>query len=101
MSKSRGNAVDPWDVVKRHGVDATRLYLVSTSQVWLPKRFDDAAIGKITGGFLNTLKNVYGGIFALYANFGWSPSDADPAPAERPALDRGVLSRLATVERAA
>ncbi len=46
-----------------------------------------------------TLRNIYSGIFAQYANFGWSPSSADPAPADRPVLDRWVLSRLATVER--
>src|SRR6476659_11087914 len=40
-------------------------------------------------------------MFAQYANFGWSPSSADPAPADRPLLDRWILSRLATVERAA
>src|SRR6185503_7196561 len=38
-------------------------------------------------------------IFATYANFGWEPSDADPAPGNRPPLDRWILSRLATVER--
>jgi isoleucyl-tRNA synthetase len=99
MSKSRGNTVDPWQVIGKYGVDAVRLFLLSTSQVWVPKRFDEAGISKITGGFLNTLKNVYSGIFALYANFGWSPSERDPAVADRPAIDRWILSRLATVER--
>jgi isoleucyl-tRNA synthetase len=46
-----------------------------------------------------TLKNIYSGMFARYANFGWSPSDADPAPEDRPVMDRWILSRLATVER--
>jgi isoleucyl-tRNA synthetase len=52
------------------------------------------------GRFLVTLKNVYSGIFALYANFGWAPSAADPRPADRPAVDRWMLTRLAVVERA-
>ncbi|HEX5582031.1 MAG TPA: DUF5915 domain-containing protein, partial [Gemmatimonadaceae bacterium] len=43
-------------------------------------------------------RNVYGGIFAEYANFGWEPSEQDPPVAERPLLDRWVLSRLRTVE---
>ncbi|MGZ8411398.1 MAG: DUF5915 domain-containing protein [Gemmatirosa sp.] len=100
MSKSRGNVVSPWEVMERHGADAARLFLVSSSQVWVPRRFDEAAIRQTAGNFLVTLKNVYR-FFALYANFGWSPSDADPAPAARPLLDRWVLSRLATVEREA
>jgi isoleucyl-tRNA synthetase len=100
MSKSKGNVVSPWDVMERHGADAARLFLVSSSQVWVPRKFDEAAIRQTAGNFLVTLKNVYR-FFALYANFGWQPSPADPAPAERPLLDRWVLSRLATVEREA
>ena len=53
----------------------------------------------MAGRFFLTLKNIYSGIFAQYANFGWSPSEADPAPADRPVVDRWMLSRLATVER--
>ena len=98
MSKSRGNTVDPWTVIPEHGVDAIRLFLVSASQVWIPRRFDEATIRETAGRFLVTLRNTYSGIFAQYANFGWAPSERDPAPAARPALDRWVLSRLAAVE---
>jgi isoleucyl-tRNA synthetase len=98
MSKSRGNVVDPWKVLERHGADAVRLFLVASSKVWVPRRFDEAAIRELAGRFLRTLKNIYSGMFAQYANFGWSPSDQDPEPAERPLLDRWVLSRLAAVE---
>jgi isoleucyl-tRNA synthetase len=98
MSKSRGNAVDPWAVLDRHGADATRLFLVAASQVYLPRNFDEQAIRDLAGRFLITLKNTYSGMFAQYANFGWEPSAADPAPAERPQIDRWVLSRLASVE---
>ena len=100
MSKSRGNVVDPWAVFSRHGVDAVRLFLVSSSKVWEPRSFDENQIRQGAGRFLLTLKHIYSGMFAQYANFGWSPSAADPAPAERPLLDRWILSRLATVERA-
>jgi len=62
---------------------------------------DENAIRDTAGRFLLTLKNVYSGIFALYANFGWEPSANDPAIADRPAIDRWVLSRLADVERTA
>ena len=99
MSKSRGNIVEPWGVFERHGVDATRLFLVSSSKVWEPRAFDETIIRQGAGRFLLTLRSIYSGIFAQYANFGWSPSDADPTPEDRPVLDRWILSRLATVER--
>ncbi|MBY0492559.1 MAG: isoleucine--tRNA ligase [Gemmatimonadaceae bacterium] len=99
MSKSRGNVVSPWDVMQRHGADAVRLFLVASSQVWVPRRFDENAIRETAGRFLLTFRNVYNGIFAQYANFGWAPSAQDPAVAERPALDRWILSRLSRVEQ--
>lgn len=98
MSKSRGNTVDPHAVMQRHGADALRLFLMAGSQVWVPRRFDESVIRETAGRFLVTLRNVYSGIFAQYANFGWSPSELDPAVAERPVMDRWVLSRLAAVE---
>jgi isoleucyl-tRNA synthetase len=98
MSKSRGNVVDPWEVIERHGADAVRLFLVGSSKVWVPRRFDESLIREQAGRMLRTLKNVYSGMFAQYANFGWSPSDADPAVTERPLIDRWVLSRLASLE---
>jgi isoleucyl-tRNA synthetase len=101
MSKSRGNTVDPWGVVSRHGADATRLFLITSGQVWLPRRFDEATIRETAGRFLRTLKNTYSGIFAQYANFGWAPSEGDPAVAERPSIDRWILSRLTRVEEEA
>ncbi|HXG70458.1 MAG TPA: isoleucine--tRNA ligase [Gemmatimonadaceae bacterium] len=101
MSKSRGNVVDPWAVIPRYGADAVRLFLTTSSQVWMPRRFDEAGIRDTAGRFLLTFKNVYHGIFATYANFGWTPSSADPAVADRPHMDRWILSRLGTVEREA
>ena len=98
MSKSKGNAVEPWKVIATHGVDAVRLFLVSTSQVWIPRRFDEDVLRQTAGRFLVTLRNTYSGIFAQFANFGWSPGPRDGAIADRPALDRWVLSRLAAVE---
>ncbi len=98
MSKSRGNTVDPWTVIGTHGADAVRLFLIAAGQVWKPRLFDEKAVRETTAGFLLTLRNVYK-FFADYANFGWSPSAADPVPSERPVIDRWMLSRLATVER--
>ncbi len=98
MSKSRGNVVNPWEVLAAHGADAVRLFLIASSQLGTPKLFDANAIRDTAARFLVTLKNVYSGIFALYANFGWEPSAADPAVRDRPVLDRWILSRLTALE---
>jgi isoleucyl-tRNA synthetase len=99
MSKSLGNVVNPWEVIDRHGADAVRLFLIAASQLSLPRAFDESQLRSVAGSFLLTLRNVYSGIFAQYANFGWEPSGADPSPAARPILDRWILSRLETVSR--
>lgn len=91
MSKRLGNVVDPVAVVSQHGADAVRLYLLASSQVALPKRFDPAAIPDVAGGFLTRLRHSYN-FFALYAE-DWDPADAPPE-AERPLVDRWLLSRL-------
>jgi isoleucyl-tRNA synthetase len=98
MSKRLGNIIDPASVIPRYGADAVRLFLITSSQLWTPRRFDEAGIRDTAGRFLLTFKNVYTGIFAEYANFGWSPSDHDPPAEDRPLLDRWILSRLSTVE---
>lgn len=101
MSKRLGNIIEPDSVIPRYGADAVRLFLTTSSQLWTPRRFDEAGIRDTAGRFLLTFKNVYTGIFAEYANFGWRPTEKDPAPSDRPLVDRWVLSRLATVERQA
>ncbi|HUQ21331.1 MAG TPA: class I tRNA ligase family protein, partial [Gemmatimonadaceae bacterium] len=98
MSKTRGNTVDPNVILPKYGADAVRLFLVASSQVWIQRRFDENVVRDTAGRFLLTFKNVYSGIFALYANFGWQPSDKDPAVTDRPEIDRWILSRLAAVE---
>jgi isoleucyl-tRNA synthetase len=92
MSKSVGNVVDPWLVVREFGADAARLYLVAASQVWLPRRFAPDSIPEVVGGFLNTLRQTYR-FFALYAGE-FVPGAPGAAPTG--ALDRWVLSRLDT-----
>jgi isoleucyl-tRNA synthetase len=99
MSKSVGNVVDPWVVMSRHGADAARLFFVASSAVWVPRSFDEKLLAEQAGRFLRTLKNVYSGIFAQYANFGWNPSEADPPVEARPALDRWMIGRLARLEQ--
>src|SRR5690606_34149123 len=89
MSKSRGNVADPWQVVSRHGADAARLYLLVSSQVWLPKRFDEEQLVDVATSFLNTLRNTYQ-FFALYAG----PLGRAPSVSRRPKADRWILGRL-------
>ena len=99
MSKSKGNVVDPWAMIEQYGADTIRLYLLASSQVWLPKRFDPRTIPEVAGKFFNALKNSYT-FFAGYAG-DWTPSQA-PEAAGRPLVDRWLLSRLdATVEAVA
>jgi isoleucyl-tRNA synthetase len=96
MSKSKGNVVDPWTMIREFGADTIRLYLLASSQVWLPKRFDPRTIPDVAGKFSNALKNSYA-FFAGYAG-DWSPHQA-PTPVERPLVDRWLMSQLdATVE---
>jgi isoleucyl-tRNA synthetase len=92
MSKSRGNVVNPWQVIEQHGADAVRLYLLGQSQVWLPKRFDTEEVGKLAGGFLNTLRHTYQ-FFQMFAG-DWTPAEGAAAPVERPLVDRWLLARL-------
>lgn len=95
MSKSRGNVVDPWDVIERFGADTVRTYLLASSQVWFPKRFDERAVPEVAGGFFDTLKNTYR-FFALYAGE-WKPGGDTGAPI---LVDRWLDSRLnATIAR--
>ncbi len=94
MSKSKGNVVNPWELIGEFGADTVRLYLLVSSQVWLPKRFDRKQIPQVTGDFLRALRNTYE-FFRLYAG----RSDAAPARSARPDADRWVLGRLdATVQ---
>jgi isoleucyl-tRNA synthetase len=97
MSKSRGNVVDPWTVIEEYGADTVRLYLLGSSQVWLPKDFDRQTIPDVAGKFFNALKNSYQ-FFAAYAAE-WTPAKS-PDPSKRSLADRWLLSRLdAVVER--
>jgi isoleucyl-tRNA synthetase len=81
--------VDPWDVVTAFGADTIRLYLLGSSQVWLPKRFDRRQIPEVTGDFFRALRNSYE-FFRLYARRGMPV----PPRSARPDADRWILSRL-------
>jgi len=92
MSKSRGNAVDPNQVLELRGADALRFYLIANSQPWSSTRFDVDAVTEVAKKLLGTLRNT-AQFFVLYANIdGYDPSAEEPS---RPSpLDRWILSRL-------
>jgi len=99
MSKSRGNAVDPWQLLMKYGADATRWYLLAVSPPWMPTRFDEDGVKEVYAKFFGTLQNVYS-FFTLYANI----DEADPATydipvTQREEIDRWVLSRLNSLIR--
>src|ERR1043166_5197104 len=90
MSKSRGNVVNPWEVIEEYGADAVRLYLLGQSQVWLPKRFDRRQVPEVTGGFLNALRSTYE-FFRRYAE-SWTPPPPAPASRRRSPRPAGAAS---------
>ncbi len=99
MSKSKGNVVNPWDALAEHGADAIRWYLITSSNPWVPKRYDPEGVREAARKYFDTLFNTYR-FFSLYARVeAWAPSDDDPRPADRPLIDRWLLSRLDTLTR--
>jgi isoleucyl-tRNA synthetase len=98
MSKRLGNAVDPFLTIKKYGADATRWYMLSNAQPWDNLKFDEEGIVESTRKLFSTLYNTYS-FFALYANLDdWNANDQSvPAVADRPEIDRWILSKLHTL----
>ncbi|MCX8050779.1 MAG: isoleucine--tRNA ligase [Chlorobi bacterium] len=101
MSKSRGNTVDPFAMMERYGADAVRWYMVASTPPWKPLRFNESDIAAtVLADFFRALTNTYA-FFALYANVdGFSPEQPPVPIAERPEIDRWILSALHTLRTA-
>ena len=97
MSKRLGNAVDPFETLAEHGPDATRWYMISNANPWDNLKFDLDGITEVRRKFFGTLYNTYS-FFALYANIdGFTYSEAEVPLADRPEIDRWILSELNTL----
>ncbi len=94
MSKSKGNMVDPWDVLNTHGADAFRWYLFTSGPPGEPRRFSMDLVGEVVSKVWLTLWNTYS-FFVTYANLdGWTPNSVIPPVSERPEMDRFVIAEL-------
>ncbi|MDY4585450.1 MAG: isoleucine--tRNA ligase [Oscillospiraceae bacterium] len=96
MSKSKGNAVDPFDALNKLGADAIRWYFYANSAPWLPNRFHDKAVVEYQRKFLGTLWNVYA-FFVLYADIdGFDHTKYTLEYDKLSVMDKWILSRLNT-----
>ena len=97
MSKHLGNAVNPFEMIDKYGADAVRFYMMTNSEPWDNLKFDPTGVDEVRRKFFGTLYNTYS-FFSLYANVdGFSYSEADVPVAERPEIDRWILSVLNTL----
>jgi len=94
MSKRLGNAVDPFETMKKYGADATRWYLITNAQPWDNLKFDEEGIVEVQRKFFRAIQNTYA-FLALYSNVDGFKYEEENIPLnQRPEIDRWVLSRL-------
>ncbi|GAA5194394.1 isoleucine--tRNA ligase [Rugosimonospora acidiphila] len=94
MSKHLGNILEPIPLLEQHGADAVRWYMAAAGSPWSARRVGHATLQEVVRKTLLTYWNTVA-FQALYGRTAdWAPSEADPAPADRPVLDRWVLSEL-------
>ncbi|WP_431133444.1 isoleucine--tRNA ligase [Psychroserpens mesophilus] len=97
MSKRLGNATDPFDTLATYGADATRWYMIMNANPWDNLKFDLEGIEEVKRKFFGTLYNTYS-FFTLYTNLDeFTYSETDIPLAERPEIDRWILSELHTL----
>lgn len=94
MSKRLGNGVDPFATLEKYSADATRWYMISNASPWDNLKFNEEGLDEVRRKFFGTLYNTYA-FFALYANIDkFSYAEADIAIANRPEIDRWIISLL-------
>ena len=97
MSKRLGNAADPFETLSKYGADATRWYMIMNANPWDNLKFDAEGIEEVKRKFFGTLYNTYS-FFTLYTNLDkFSYSEKDISLADRPEIDRWILSELHTL----
>jgi len=100
MSKSKGNAVDPFEALETYGADAIRWYFYTSSAPWLPKRFSGKIVQEGQRKIMGTLWNTYA-FFILYANIDqFDPTNHKLEYEKLPVMDKWLLSRLNTTVKA-
>ncbi len=97
MSKRLGNAVDPFGAIEKYGSDPLRWYMITNSSPWDNLKFDEEGVVEVMRKFFGTLHNTYK-FFAPYANLdGFHYGEAEVPVAERPEIDRWIISELNTL----
>ncbi len=96
MSKSKGNTVEPFEVIQEYGADTVRWYMMSNSSPWENLRFSEEGLQETQRKFFNTIVNTYS-FFAMYANIdGFTYSGSQIPVSDRVEMDRWIISRLNT-----
>jgi isoleucyl-tRNA synthetase len=101
MSKSKGNTVDPFEVIRNYGADTVRWYMMSNTAPWENLKFSEEGLKETRRKFFNTIMNTYS-FLAMYANIdGWTYSGSPISISDRSEMDRWIISRMNTTVKLA